>query len=153
MRTGRPFIRVAVAVLAAASACGCSSSGQGASRTNGDPSHLASSTTEPEPGASGKRCGSTDGLSGWPTTMAPNLAGMQCIVAAFESGEPATFVVAEPTDDQGGHALVTTYSVVGRHELRRTVDETHVRRGGGTVVTRCRQLSSSGLALLVGECS
>jgi hypothetical protein len=64
-----------------------------------------------------KNCGSIDGVGGWPTTMAPDPDAVECLVAAFEAGESATMHERQPTDQNGGHVVLTAWEVTGYHEL------------------------------------
>ncbi len=87
-------------------------------------------------------CGTAYLASGWPTTILPSPALQQCILSAFAAGRPAIYRERAQTDGQGGHIKITTYEVIGVHQVRRTVDATGAQPPGAVTVSVCTGLAS-----------
>lgn len=98
----------------------------------------------------GQDCGSTNMMSGWPTTFPMPPTVYECIVAAAAAGTPARMVVIRPGGGESRrrtgdgyeipNALVRTYLVLGPRQLQVFDDD---REGGGELTVRtCTGLSA-----------
>jgi hypothetical protein len=146
---------VAVAVASVASAC--ASDPAETTTTTSKPETPTATTdlviaTEPAVPPATKDCGSTSELAGWPTTTSTPPSGYQCIVDALAAGTPAQMsAITVGRGDSGrktqdGYDLPTkqifTWLVVGKHELRETIDRTE--DGGSSTTRTCAGLSVNG---------
>jgi hypothetical protein len=105
-------------------------------------------------------CGFINTMSGWPTTMMM-LGNTACIVQAAQSGKPAKYVIRSGSGvmsqrkTSDGYAIpeptITTYVVLGRHQVKITIDE---RASGGKLTSKvCRGLRSGGTSpSIIGPC-
>jgi len=90
--------------------------------------------------AKGTTCGTDYLASGWPTTTVPGPAYAACILHAFATGRHATYREAAQTDGRGGHVEVTTYEVVGIHEVLVIVDAAKALHPGPIRERKCTVL-------------
>ena len=74
--------------------------------------------------------------------MLPSPTLQQCILSAFAAGTPAIYRERAQTDGQGGHIQITSYEVIGVHQVRRTVDATGAQPLGAITVSVCTGLAS-----------
>ena len=87
-------------------------------------------------------CGDRDLDSGAPTTTVPQPGYAQCILAALAAGRPAVYIERQATDDQDGHDIVTTYTVVGRDQVQVRVDATGAQPPGQVTTSGCAGLTA-----------
>ena len=109
---------------------------------NGAPSSRATtgSTAMQTTSAEGVSCGTDYLASGWPTTTVAGPAYAACIFHAFATGRHATYREVAQTDGHGGHDEVTTYQVVGIHEILVTVDAAKALHPGPIRERKCTVL-------------
>jgi hypothetical protein len=92
--------------------------------------------------------------SGWPTTTVTNWNGGpgRCFFDAWAAGRPATLVVREQTDGQGGHILVTTYQVLEAGRLLVTADATGAQPPGGVTQRECHTVTHGTISIQPAQC-
>lgn len=104
-------------------------------------------TTAPDPVGETLMCG-TISPSGWPTTAAPNPSITECLVSAFERGEPARLVVVSydaPDSFRGDpayrHEITYTVIDVGLVEVRTDWSTATLGPVGLVTTERCTGLT------------
>lgn len=130
------------------------------------PETTVAPTTEPDPtGPTGPDptdpttapgvldCGTQYLASGWPTTPAPSRLMAECIVAAFETGRPATYAERAQTDGEGGHIMVTRFDVTAVRVVVVTVDATAAQPPGGVTTRTCHGLTLDSLLPTASACT
>ena len=110
---------------------------------------VAPTVTPPPVPPGGTDCGSTNLMSGWPTTAMLPTNAYTCIVDAAASGTPARMIVISAGEGSSGRQTadgydipnrrVVTWVVLGPQQVQQTTDSSE---GGGNVTTEmCTGLS------------
>jgi hypothetical protein len=99
-------------------------------------------------------CGTHTGDSGYPTTFfqVPILeGGGKCLLDAWETGTPATFVMWRG-DGSGRNMVETTYTITGPGRVEVITDRSRTAPPGGVLRQECRTLAAGAAGLEVHNC-